>query len=463
MIAEPLPALGVVRVLLDVRDMANLPEETQLLRSTLQPFTTDWYSSVEKVRVRPTTVEDQSAQYGQPWEITAGGLDVWYDSEAPLDKPVYYTAELIGASQSYVVAHAPVTLLSYTFETGITGWSADTGGTLSYNTTTPISGKGSLRYTSLGTTATIGTRALRVGGVVAGQRYLAEFVMRVSVAVTDLRVAVDFVTAANVFITSTFGTITSAPAGVTVVRREVFLAPATAARVDLRVRWAGTPPAGATVDVDSVRLVDLGDATATLTANTVTLASNGGGWLHAPELPAGALRLDLLPDDDCVVAPVPTGVMFASHSGEARAGSGARFDVVQQRLPSIVTGVRKAPTATLTVAALSAVDVAAVHSEIDTGNVLMLRLPPEFHISDRYLDVGDVTTVPLSEDLRVPYRIVDLPYAQAPSPAGPAGGVLGQRFQDLDRYATWTAFDAAQLTTLDVMLGSASTKGVGAL
>ena len=464
LIAEPLAQYGMVRIVLDVADMSNLPEEAQLLRSRFLPFTAQWYDAVEKVRPRPTTVADQFAQYGTPWEMT-GSADVWYDTEAPLDTPVYYVVELVGGDASYVTAHAAVELVDAGFDTSVAAWTADTGAAVALNTTTPIAGAGSLRITAAGGTAVIGARSPRTAAssVVAGRRYMAELVLRAGAAATDLRVAVDWFTNADAAVSTSQGTVLTAPAGVVVTRRAFFTAPATSGKAELRVRWAGTPTGGHTVDVDVARLVDLGDAYDDPTATPVTLVSDDGGWLHTPEVPAGAIRLDLLPSSDCEVDVEQGGVLFLSHPAESFASTGARFDVIDQALPSVVTGRRKAPTATLTIASLSFADRDAVAAELATGAVLMLRLPPEFGISDRYLDVGDTGTAALVDDLRVPYRVHDLPYAQAPTPAAPTAGVLGTRFADLDRYETWADFDPANLTTTDVLLGAGSTVGVGAL
>lgn len=462
--AEALPDIGAVRLVLNVQDFVDLPVLCQVFRSIVPPDHPDFFDYVQKVRVRPTyEINSDGYQFGAPWEMTAGGVDVWYDTEAPLDTPVWYQIELVEGDVPYVVGTSMVKLVDHGFNTSLDSWVADAGASISHNTATPITGAGSLRITATGGTATIGARSAKATGVVATRRYLAEFVVRAGAAASDVRVAVQWYTAADASITTTIGTLTTLPAGGVVRRWLVLTAPATAAKAELRVRWAGTPPAAAILDVDRARLIELTDGTVDANASPVTLPSQSGGWLSHPLLPAQDVRLSLLPIDQCIDEPALSGVLFVAHDKEARAGSGARFDVVEQAVPSVVSGLRKAPTSTLTLASLTFDDRDRVHDVVADGAVLLFRAPPEFGIEPRFMDVGDVTTSNLSTDLRLPYRVIDLPYATAQPPAGSAtAGVLGTRFADLDRFASWTAFDAAGLTSIDLLHGAGSTLGVGA-
>lgn len=459
MTAEPLPAIGAIRVVMDTSDFVTQPYEMQLLRSLSPPGSPEWSDSLVKVRVRPTTAPGQYPQFGYPWEMTLG-RDVWYDSEAPLDTPVYYTVELIGGDYSYLSAHALVDLMpNGSFETGITGWMADTGAALAAETVAPLAGVRSLRITATGATSPTGARPSVNIPVVAGRMYQFEALMRPS-ATGQVALAIDWFTAANVFITTSFAPVTTMTAGVTARRMMRINAPATATSAQPKVRWA-SPPAGGTVIIDSVRFIDMNLGSDEATATPVTLASAGGGWLSNPARPSQDVRLDLLPDDDCQPGTLNDGVLFLSHDADSRTSSGARFDVVDQAVPSVVTGRRKAPTSSYTFAALTFTDRDRLHNMLALGDVLMVRLPDEFGIDDRYLDVGDVATTALSPDLRLPYRVIDMPYASAGAPAAPTEGVLGDRFADLDRYDTWAAFDLAQLTTIDLLHGAGSTLGVG--
>lgn len=459
MTAEPLPAIGAIRVVLDTSDFVTQPYEVQLLRSLAKPGSPEWDDSLVKVRVRPTTATSDAAQFGYPWEMTLG-RDMWYDSEAPLDTPVYYTAELIGGDYSYLSAHTLVDLMpNGQFNTGITGWVADTGASIAWETAAPIAGAGSLRITTTGATSPSGARPMPSIPVVAGRMYQIEALLRPS-ATGTIGLAIDWFTAANVFLTTTFATVTTMNAGVTARRTVRAVAPATAANAQPKIRWA-SPPAGGTIVVDAVRFLDMNNGADEATATPVTLASNAGGWLSNPARPSQDVRLDLLPDIDCAPGTVNDGVLFLSHAADSRASAGARFDVVDQAVPSVVTGRRKSPTSSYTFAALTFTDRDRLHNMLALGDVLMARLPREFGIDDRYLDVADVATTALTPDLRVPYRVIDVPYAAVGPPADPTEGVLGNRFADLDRYNTWADFDLAQLTSIGLLYGAGSTLGIG--
>jgi hypothetical protein len=459
MTAEALPQIGAVRVVLDTSDFLTQPYEVQLLRSLAPPTSADWQDSLVKVRVRPTTVGDDSPQFGYPWEMSLG-RDVWYDAEAPLDTPVYYTVELIGGDYSYLSAHAVVDLMpNGRFESNITGWAAETGSTIVRETAAPIVGTGSLRITASGATSPTGARISPGVAVVAGRMYQFEALIRPSTT-GNLALAIDWFATGGTFLTTSFAPITTMNAGVTARRMMRMLPPATAVTAQPKIRFQG-PAAGAVAVVDSVRFIDMNNGADEATASPITLASAGGGWLSNPARPSQDVRLELLPDDDCEPGALTDGVLFLSHAADSRVSAGARFDVVDQAVPSVVTGRRKSPTSSFTFAALTFGDRDRVHDMLALGDVLMSRLPTEFGIDDRYLDVGDVATTALSPDLRVPYRVIDVPYASAGSPAAPTEGVLGVRFADLDRYPTWADFDAAQLTTIDVLHGAASTVGVG--
>lgn len=465
---EALPEIGAVRIVLDIRDFFDVGGENdmQLLRSTGVPGTPEFASQAVRVRPRPSySISDTFPSIGYPWEMSSGGVDVWYDTEAPFGVPLYYELEIPGAYQTvgvyfaFINSQAAVVLQETGFEAGVSGWTADAGAAVAINTTNPIEQTRSLRITSAGGTAVIGARSAMTAAatIVPGREYAIEASLRAGAAETDVRLAVDWFTAAAAANGSSNATAQTLAAGVVQRRRHVFTAPALSSRLQVRIRWAGTPAAARTVDVDAVRLLDLGDVDAPSTG--VVLNPTTAGWLSDPELPAGDIQLDLYPADDCTS---PAGVVFVSNGSDQTASSGARFDVIDQRAPSVVTAKRKLPTSTLTVAALAFADRDRLHDLLATGDVLMLRLVAEYGVADRYLDVGDVATNALSPDLRLPYRVLDMPYQQATSPGGPIGGVLGTRFQDLNRYDTWADFDAANLTSIDLLLGAGSTVGLGA-
>jgi hypothetical protein len=464
---EPIPSLGCVRIVVDISDDPDVGDviDCQLYRSTLGPDDPFNYNAWRKVRVRPTYVYDgEYPQYGSPWEMF-NTVDVWYDFEAPLDTPVWYLVELPGALYPYMWGEALVHLLSgdsADFDGGLGAWSADTDAAISHLTVDPLFGTGSMRITLTDTVPFTGAR-VPVVPVTAGLMYGISGWLR-SPAGGYVRLGVDWLDAGSDWISVSYATQDYLEPGITVRQAGNLVAPPLAAFAQLRVVYSsGT--VGQFVDVDRMRLWSMGDPDYDGTNATSTiLPSNGGGWLLDPTLPGSGIRLSLLPTDGCdvdeLLAGTSSGVIFAAHAAEQRAATGARFDVVQMADPVPVTGLRKSPTSTLTLATVSFADRDQVHGLFESGRVTHLRLPTEYGIPDRYLDVADVNTAALSPDLRLPYRVIDLPYASVGEPTGPTAGALGTRIVDLDRFATWADFDTARLTTLDLLHGAGSTLGV---
>lgn len=463
---EALPTLGAVRVVVDIRDDPDVTDvyDCQLFRSLVPPTDPDWYDSWVKVRVRPTYMLGyETGQYGSPWEMF-NTCDVWYDFEAPLDVPLWYVVELPGSSSSYMWAAARTDLLTgdaSEFDTSVSAWTADAGATRALNTTTPLFGAGSMRVTVTGASAGTGARAARQA-VVAGRMYGLSGWVR-SPNGGDMRMVMDWFTAGLALVSTSTVVQTTLAANTTTRQSGSVIAPATAVWGQPRIRIQPAVVAQY-VDVDRVRMWGMGDPTVEASTTPVTLSSDDGGWLTDPIVPADSVRLSLLPTDGCDVDPIlagtQSGVIFAAHAAEGRGASGSRFAVVGSALPIPVTGIRKEVTSTLTLATVSFADRDRVHNVMASGRVTLLRLPQVYGITDRYLDVADITTTALSPDLRLPYRIVDVPYAKVGTPAGVTAGALATRIGDLDRYPTWTGFDAARLTTLDLLHGAGSTLGI---
>jgi hypothetical protein len=459
--AEVLPNIGAVRLVLDVRGWAFLPDEVQVRRYLVDPDTDSVAFTL--LRSSPHTIagDPYATMFEQPTEEIPGGVRVWYDTEAPLDQPVWYRAETIGGDEPYVDATAAAVRLHERFEQGIAGWTV-TAGSRTHETVAPLVGVGSLRVTAPGATSQISASPPLLTGVIPGRHYLFEGWLRALSGPSDLQLVIDWRTGAGAAISTTGGSAVTAPAGSTVYRSTRHVAPPLAAQALLRLRWNGTPPAGWATLVDEVRLVDLGTG-AYGQGTPVVVPSAGGGWLRDPLAPRLDVRLSLLPGDECEVDELPSGVVFASYAAEARAGASARFDVVEQALPTVALSVRKAPASTLTLASLTFGDRDRLHELLATGRLLLFQVPPEFGIADRYLDVGDSGTAPLVADLRTPYRVHDLPHAVSLPPAGPGEAPPGYRWSDTcDRYTTWDQVDAANVTGVDVLLGALSTGG-GAL
>lgn len=461
--AEVLPAIGAVRVVLDISDWPDPANEATVRRYLVPP--TDAAEFV-LVRSTPSTSDDPAHQhFGVPSELITGGVRVWYDTEAPLGVDVWYRVEVSGPGVGGYIDAAPVTVLRHAeFAAGVDGFEAVAGASVA-RVAAPApptaTAPGSLRVTSAGTHATTGAQTVRAGGITAGRDYLFDGWLMAPAGAADVRLVVDWYTAADVFVSTTGLAATPLAAGVWSYRRATAPAPATAARYQARIRWAGTPPAGALLYAADVRVLAPGPAVDGGGA-PVLVPVDGAGWLRDPVRPRLDVPLSLIPDELCesdAEAPTP-GVIFASMSADTRAAAGARFDVVEQAEPMSTASVRKAPTGTLTLVTVTFADRDQVHELLASGEVVLFQTAPEYGIPDRYCDVADVQTSPLSSDLRTQYRVIDLPHAATLPPAGPGEAPVGYRWADLCApYTSWDALDDAALTGVDVLLGKASTSG----
>lgn len=202
------------------------------------------------------------------------------------------------------------------------------------------------------------------------------------------------------------------------------------------------------------------------TYDTVTMSSvqcgQPGGWIRDPLNPCNDLRMTLLPEGDC---PVSEGVIPLTQDTETFTADAARFWVQGRRRPVVVSDIRKDAVGRFVFATVSFTDRDALLDLLEPDDVLFFQFPPEFGIADRYYDIGDVQVSHIVTDLRVQWRLFDLPYAivDQPSAAGDAGqpaGVCGTRWMDMcapnTAWTTWDQADASGLTIQQVLQGEAA-------
>lgn len=192
-------------------------------------------------------------------------------------------------------------------------------------------------------------------------------------------------------------------------------------------------------------------------SNDLVVPSSGSFRLGDPVRPCNDVTLlfDAPIDPNCV----PTqGIFFGNMADEEFPAVTGAFLPVNARYPIVVNRARQAVTSQLTVASKTFADRDALRTLNVPGSPLLLRGPAEHGIDDRYMSVGNmVETRPVS-DHRVQPRVVTLPHGEVARPSGPTTGVCGARVRDLcDIYPTWDALIAAGLTYADLLRGRAST------
>lgn len=118
---------------------------------------------------------------------------------------------------------------------------------------------------------------------------------------------------------------------------------------------------------------------------------------------------------------------------------------------------RRDVEATLTLVTRTFADRDALRASLLPGSPLLLQLPPEYGIADRYMSVGTVVESRGLPDHRFQPRVVELPHVAVDRPEGPTDGVCGTRFQDLcGYYDSWDALHIAGITWQDILEGDAA-------
>lgn len=180
-----------------------------------------------------------------PWDACSGGM------------PVYSTMVDWTGDGDLSMAGTAMTTNAYTL-TDLTGWTG-------VNATVVRSrDPGDIVWTMLVTPNGVATAGgvnyathTAVGSIVPGNSYIAQCWIYSPTGWTDFNAAVDWYDAANVFL-STGGTspATVVPAATWTLLRQTLVAPVSASRSGVRMRFNGTPPSTATSYVYGLMLVD---------------------------------------------------------------------------------------------------------------------------------------------------------------------------------------------------------------
>lgn len=204
---------------------------------------------------------------------TVAGMPLWATDAA--DTPFLAT---VGGEVVRVDAIG-VTIINTNpyLDTDLTGWSgANATITLVADPLYDIADH-SMLITPDGVSASGGANSDRtaVGSVTAGSSYVACLWAYSPGGWSDLRAAVDWYDAANVFISSSLGSGTSVTAGTWTFLTQTFTAPALASRATVRARHGSTPPASATWYAWGIRLLPSAGVASSPQSFAVTRSVNG--------------------------------------------------------------------------------------------------------------------------------------------------------------------------------------------
>ncbi len=237
----------------------------------------------------------------------------------------------------------------------------------------------------------------------------------------------------------------------------VLVAGSFAVRTILNAGNTNTLPVNLEVDNYSIYDPCVTTQTVETCSDDLIVPSGGDFRLGDPVRPCHDVILQLadLADPACV----PTqGIFFANMgSPETFPANSGSFLPTNSKYPIMINRQRQAPVSTLSVVTRTFPDRDAVRLLNDPGSQLFLRGPAQYGIYDRYMGVGDVAEDRPVSDHRVEPRGINLPHVETARQSGPATGVCGTRITDLcDIYPTWDALAASGLTWADLLRGKAS-------
>jgi hypothetical protein len=369
--------------------------------------------------------------------MQAGYKAVLYDTEAPLDSAVYYTAA------------APLVTLNAnpTFAGGYVDPWYPTDAAVTIRPTSSRSGADFLSFFTAGATATPTIRAEDIAAT-PGASFTVTATMSANVS-QGVSVGISFRDAAGAILSSTS---TSATVLAATVVTATAVAPANTVSVQAFMTMSGTPAATTIVSVSSITVVS---AAGSATSGGALLPSLGASQLKDPLRPGNNVRVDFAFDPNPLCIPAE-GVFWQSLDVEQQAANAATFNVNNQPNPVVVSKVRSSPTSTLTLVSRTFADRDRLITLLAPGSPLLFQAPDEYGLPDRYLSVAADSIARVLPDHRFPIRVFSLPHAVVSSPGGPMQGTVGARWQDTcNRYATWALVTAAGLTWTQVLQGLA--------
>lgn len=407
---------------------------------------------VRVVRVNEVTGEQQQVRYhgssstgsdGLDYQNVSRGQTVLYDQELPLDTPVHYVATAI-LSQVNVTD---------TFESYLQPWTAANGATLARR----LEGNSAYATMSLAVISTgtnnpraLGERLPVTAGTVltltgiATQNAIAAPIRAVAIGVQWLDAALAVLSTSTIAGTAGAQTEATVTGNVTAPASTVYAVPL--------VQTTGTPVAANNAAVLWPSILVQTQA-GTATSATVVAASAGSCWLKDPVDPGNSIRVDYEFDPRPECTPT-TGVVFGAQPAPTYPANSSTFTINNQREPVTVAKLRGSATGTLVLIARTVADRDRILAACVGGYPLLWQPTPEVHAPSGYLAIDALQVAELEPDLRVPVRVISLPYVVERAPGGPMYGVPSARWMDsCHKYANWGVAKAAGVTWQQAMQG----------
>lgn len=447
------------------------------------------------------------------YQHLSGGVAAFWDTEAPLDTPIYYEAVAVDAAGDPIPAADPVFFDDFTRVVAAgwgNGWTITGGGPAGDYLVNGTQGVFAISGT-YGTERRVAQAATHTNVEVLGRYqstvlptgadvYYAVSARRDATSAYTFRLNVTTANTVTVSIAQTVASVTTvigapvAVSGATATSAVLMRARVSGHTVQVRAWLEGTTePTAWTTTLTSTSvltpgLVDVGLVTAVGTTNVppisflvddiiitgldptsgdsmsvisgnVTLDSDGDFYLRDPVRPCNDRRVKLCfdPDVECVAG---EDIFFAELSAESYPPNSALFQPTNAKYPIQSSRQRRDADAALTLVTRTFVDRDAVLALNAPGSPLQWVAPPAYGIPDRYMAVAPVTVSRGLPDHRFQPRLINMPYTTVARPIGPTQGLCGRRFADLcDTYATWDDAAAAGATWISLVIGTPAELG----
>lgn len=177
--------------------------------------------------------------------------------------------------------------------------------------------------------------------------------------------------------------------------------------------------------------------TADTSATPTTMPSNGAFRLRDPVRPCNDIYLPLC-FDQANLAQVDgqfcipgSGVFFASMESESYDTNALLLNPTNAKYPISVSRTRRGVSSNLTVVTRTFADRDAVLRINEAGSPLLLQGPPQYGIPDRYMAVQTVSVDRGLTDHKRQPRVITMPHVEVARPAGPTQGVCGSQVADM--------------------------------
>lgn len=399
----------------------------------------------EVVTLRPYVAYDADGNL-----LLSCSKGLWYDTEPPLNTLLEYC---LIASDVQVNKTT-----NSSFELGTAPWTP-TGGTLAASATFAHAGANSGLVTPDGTSASVGIVHPAMTGVVAD----------VPLTASCWALSPQGYNAVQIQMTLSYsdGTIVTYLSDPEIIDDAewryitITITPTLDATVtDFRVVALGIPPNTTLFYYDQVEL-NQGQAVTVDVCTTVTINDTTNVRLKDPNNPCNDLTIGLCSPmwGDC---DEDSRISYAGQSSDGRPAATLVIDPVNRNFPIPTNRARRSPRTELRLITHDCDARDEVVQINESGDVLLLQLPPTYCQEDRYISVGEETVDRISIDQRDDFRLVTLPYITVERQDGPANGVCGTRIQDMcDIYTSWQSMVLAGLTWRDLLLGAAGNFGPG--